>query len=186
MKRIEQPRGHFGWLVFAIGICLGCNVQPSESKVDAERVRTTRASLLLADEPEQAIGVTELREQLQQAAAPVETTVVGRIATKQPSGVRKQDGFPWDEGHAAFVLSDAASDEHAHEHADGEECPFCAKTAAESRVLVQFVGSNGDPLDIDARELFELKGDEIVVVRGSVKDAAGFITLNAQGIYIRR
>ena len=52
---------------------------------------------------------------------------------------------------------------------------------------MQFADEKGKPLAVDARDLFELKEKETVVVKGKAKAAAnGMITVDATGLYVRR
>jgi hypothetical protein len=91
-----------------------------------------------------------------------------------------------------FFLADPEAvtelEEHAHHHAPGEECAFCAAHAPQALVaVVQFKGKNGKPLRVDARELFELKEKETVVVKGTARIApGGMMTVDATGLYARR
>jgi hypothetical protein len=102
--------------------------------------------------------------------------------------------FPFAKGKAVFFLADpeavAEMEEHEHKHAPGEECAFCAAHAAESAHLiavVQFADENGKPLNIDVRDLFDLKVKETVVVKGKAKVApGGMLTVDATGLYVRR
>ena len=53
--------------------------------------------------------------------------------------------------------------------------------------VVQFKGRNGKPLRVDARQLFELKEKETVVVKGTARIApGGMMTVDATGLYARR
>ncbi len=105
------------------------------------------------------------------------------------------------------AVAEASAEEHAsedHEHAEGDDdhaeatpkksahkddcpCPFCANgKTAPPQAIVQFLGENGEPISIDARELFDLKGDEIVVVEGSARMLVGMLMVDAKKIYVRR
>jgi hypothetical protein len=102
--------------------------------------------------------------------------------------------FPFAKGHAMFFLADpeavAELEEHGHQHAPGEECAFCAAHAADATALiaaVQFSDENGKAYAVDARELFEIKEGETVVVRGKAKgQSGGILTVDATGLYVRR
>jgi hypothetical protein len=102
--------------------------------------------------------------------------------------------FPFAKGKAMFFLADpeavAELEEHGHQHAPGEECSFCAAHAAEASALVAGVivaDESGKLLPVDARELFDLKDKDVVVVRGKAHaDAHGTITVAADGVYVRR
>jgi hypothetical protein len=102
--------------------------------------------------------------------------------------------FPFATDQAMFFLADpeavAELEEHGHKHAPGEECAFCAAHAADAAMLiaaVQFSDENGKVLPVDARELFDLKEGETVVVRGLAKaSSGGILSVDANGLYVRR
>ncbi len=96
------------------------------------------------------------------------------------------------ESEADHAGHDHAAHEHAeHDHSahgdDHHDCPFCNKAkAAAAQAIVQFVGEDGEPLPIDARELFDLDGDELVVVTGKARLTVGMLMVTAEKIYVRR
>ena len=98
------------------------------------------------------------------------------------------DAETWHKGHAEFTMLDPSFVEEAteHEHADGGECKFCASDKANAQAIVQFVGEDGKTLAIDARELFGLKGEEIVVVRGNAKVTPIGMVITADGLHVRQ
>jgi hypothetical protein len=154
---------------------------------------------------EQAEGTTDASESSQTQASDVETTdaalpetvvVVGRIGGIPNPWKQAQPHYPWTAGQAQFFMADAAAaaevEEHAHAHDDpNHDCPFCA-AAADSDVVavVRFKDKAGKVIAIDAKQLFDLKGDETVVVRGKpqiVGDAKdGLLVVEADGLYVRR
>jgi hypothetical protein len=102
-----------------------------------------------------------------------------------------QDGA---ESHASEASDEAdvtehlEHDHHAHAGDDHHDCPFCkqAQQAAAAQAIVQFVGDDGEPLPIDARQLFDLQGDELVVVKGKARLTVGMLMVQGEQIYIRR
>ena len=100
---------------------------------------------------------------------------------------------PWEKGRAAFMIADPSTasveDEDAHVCTD-ESCPFCAKNKtpeSEMLALVRFVDERGQVIAVDARELFGLRADDLVVVRGRARvDELGYLVVVADGLYIRR
>ena len=116
---------------------------------------------------------------------------VGGVANPSP---QSHPEFPFARRQALFFLADpeaaAEYEEHAHQHAPGEECAFCSAHAGEAAHLVavvQFNDKAGKPLPVDARELFDLKEKETVVVRGKAKmTPTGMLTVEADGLYVRR
>jgi hypothetical protein len=113
--------------------------------------------------------------------------VVGKISKEAGKGGAEASDFPWEQGEAAFVMVDPAAEggEAEHVHKDGEECPFCAKKAIEAQCIVQFADA-GSTIKADARELFDLKIDDIVIIRGDAALQGGVLMIDADGIYVRR
>jgi hypothetical protein len=124
----------------------------------------------------------------------LDVVLVGSVGGVPNPSDQSTPDFPFAKGQAIFFLVDpefaAEAEEHAHTHAEGEECAFCAAHAADSAhaiAVVQFADEKGKPLAVDARDLFELKEKETVVVKGRAKAAAnGMITVDATGLYVRR
>lgn len=161
--------GQMGWLLPLALLAAGCG---THADIDAARAR-----YLLAEEPNDARGILELRE----AAATGEVVVVGRVG-----GVSQ----PWSKGQAAFIITDpTAGGDDAHVCTD-DGCPFCAKkkqAETDAIAVVQFVDARGQVLPLDARQLFDLQVEQTIVVRGEAKvDSLGSLILSANGLYIRR
>ena len=122
--------------------------------------------------------------------------VVGRIGGIPNPWKQARPDYPWLAGQAEFVIADASAaaevEEHGHAHDDPEhDCPFCA-AAADSDVVavIRFKDKSGAVIPIGAKALFDLKGDETVVVRGKPEilgDAQdGVLLVEADGLYVRR
>ena len=124
----------------------------------------------------------------------LDVILVGSVGGVPNPSAEATPDFPFAKGKAIFFLVDpevaAEAEEHAHTHAEGEECAFCAAHAADSAhaiAVVQFADEKGNALPVDARELFELKEKETVVVKGKAKaNGNGMITVDATGLYVRR
>jgi hypothetical protein len=221
--------------------CLGCNQQAA---VDPAVVQQYRSRLVMADEPDGAQTVVEVRsamygveesaeahdhdhegetpeEHAAHAAAegeehahdehehdhehehaategqqPVvdklEVVLVGSVGGVPNPSEQTHPEFPFAKNQAVFFLADpeavAEMEEHEHQHAPGEECSFCAAHAADSASLIAVVqfAENGKPIPVDARQLFDLKEKETVVVKGVAKVTGGILTVDADGLYVRR
>jgi hypothetical protein len=113
--------------------------------------------------------------------------VVGKISRETAEGGASASDFPWEKGEAAFVMVDPAAEggEAEHQHAAGEECPFCVQDKIAAQAVVQF-SADGRTIKIDARDLFDLKVDDIVVVRGDAAVTSGVLIIDADGIFVRR
>lgn len=123
----------------------------------------------------------------------MDVVLVGSVGGVPNPSEQSSPEFPFAKGQAIFFLVDpevaAEAEAHAHTHAPGEECAFCAAhagDAAHAIAVVQF-SDKGKALPVDTRDLFELKEKETVVVKGKAKATSnGMITVDADGLYIRR
>ena len=151
-------------------VTVGCGVSDPETL-------SLRQQYLLEAEPDGATGVLDLRENLDE---PVDVVVVGQIG-----GVVD----PWSPGLASFVIVDPIAAIDGDGHSESCECPFCREStdATEGLALVQFQDANGEVLPHDARKLFGLDKDHMVVVQGRAEMTdLGHVVVAARGLYIRR
>ena len=124
----------------------------------------------------------------------IEVLLVGQIGGLPNPWKAAQPDFPFEKNQAKFFLADpgavAGAEASGHSHAPGEECPICAAHAKDSTELlavVQFLDKKGHVLPIDARELFDVKTKDTVVISGKARvTAGGILVVDATGIYIRR
>ena len=85
-------------------------------------------------------------------------------------------------GRAAFAVVDPSI-----ELCDGAVCSCCKDKVCDASALVKVVDEDGHVLKTDARELLNVKQNELVVVSGKAKrDDAGNLTILASGVYVRR
>jgi len=86
-----------------------------------------------------------------------------------------------------FVLVDTRiTPECEDEHCDAN-CPDCAKEMMAASTMVKFVDLQGKVLPVDAQSLLGIKDSETVVVRGVAhRDQAGNVSVEADGLYIKR
>lgn len=120
-----------------------------------------------------------------------EIVIVGKIGGAAGADKTLSD-FPWEKGRATFIISDPSfepahsheqEDEHSHED---QECHFCQAKAVDSQAWVRFMDDDNKPIAVDARELFDVKEGDIVVVKGHAKLSAGILVVDAKGMYVRR
>ena len=129
-----------------------------------------------------------------EATEPQEVVMVGHIGGLANPWANTQPEFPFSKTKAIFYLADpqaiVANAESGHAHAPGEECAFCAANAedqADMLAVVQFVDKNGNVLPVDVRQLFKVKENDMVVVRGKAHVTAGrILVINAEGLYVRQ
>lgn len=156
----------------------GSSSQPSET-ARAMATIIDGSKFLLADEPDDALGVIEARESAENGAPIV---VVGRIGGA---------ANPWVDGRAAFTLIDAsmAVVAEGQESGDGEVCTgdCCAVERAGCTTLVKVVDAGGKLIAADSRQLLGVAENDTVVVRGKAnKDETGNFVVLAEGVYVRR
>ncbi|MEE2706708.1 MAG: hypothetical protein VX988_06630 [Planctomycetota bacterium] len=183
MPRCYHRRALLFGLAASFGLA-GCR-QGASPKMNDQALAELRSRYILSAEPEGVEGVLDVQEGYEK---PREVVMVGRIG-----GIKN----PWTAGKAAFVMADpvvmadaaaAEADEHECEDAG---CKFCQSKKLdkmnEGLAVVRFVDERGDLVNIDARQLFEVKEQETVVVCGRAEvDGLGCLVVLADGLYVRR
>ena len=159
---------------FQVGVCSFAVA----ASIDIDKTRTT---LLLEQEPKGALTPTAAKAAI--AKGPKELVIAGRIAANG------MDHFV--KGKASFAMLQLPDDHGSQPGHNPDDCPFCKKKLAKApMVAVQFVGVDENELPIDARELFGVENNAVVVIRGTAsfnpKLALPIIQLKANGIYIRK
>jgi len=196
--------------VFLLAIVVGCEKPQSlPAGMTAEQMADYRSKLLMTAEPADAKTVIEVREALQPAESPegeeeaeqpttdspaTEVTVVGTIGgMPNPFGSDNMPAFPWMEGQAVFSLVDpttvAEFEGEEHQHAEGEECMFCAGKArdlVDTVALVTFVDERGQPIPVRSDTLLYLKQGQEVVVTGTGSVELGTLRIVADGVFVRQ
>jgi hypothetical protein len=180
MKMLQKLRVDTGAIVvvvfvaFQVGVCS----LAVAASIDVDKTRTT---LLLKKEPAGALTPTAAKAAI--AKGPKEVVIAGRIAANG------MDPFVKDK--ASFAMLQLPDDHGSQPGHNPDDCPFCKKKLAKApMVAVQFVGVDKNELPIDARELFGVENNAVVVIRGTAsfnpKLALPIIQLKANGIYIRK
>ena len=156
-------------------VAFGC----AKSGDDAASQSAAAASgpYVLASLPAGAQGVAEVR---QSAKDGDKVVVTGRVGG---------DAEPFIDGAAAFTIIDPA----LQPCSAAEGCPtpwdYCCdadKTAA-NKAMVKVVDQQGRTVATDARKLLNVEPLSQVVVRGQAqRDAAGNLTVLADGVYVSR
>ena len=133
----------------------------------------------VAGEPPTAAPVADLPAAAAPLVAGDEVWVVGRIFAG--------DFEPWENGQASFLISELPEQGHGAEH-DADNCPFCKRKAAQApKAMVRFSDDAGRTLAIDARKLFDLKTQDVVVVRGTATVAElNTLIIDATSLHVRR
>lgn len=164
-------------IILGLTAAFGCQHQQDTNPAEARRTWDV-SKYLLASEPTGALGVMDVRET---AADGDDVVVVGRIGGCQN---------PWVDGRAAFSLVDCSVmvtfDETACPCTE-EDCACTVENMLDARALVKIVDEEGKLITADARDLFQLEGDDVVVLCGRTqRDESGNLTVHASRIYVRR
>ena len=158
----------------------GCgSSSPSEQAISVTPVAVDGSKFILAEEPEDAIGVIDARESAEDGAPIV---VVGRIGGA---------ANPWIDGRAAFTMIDASKAlvSEGEDDEEGELCTgdCCATERAGCTTLVKVVDADGKLVAADSRQLLGVAENDMIVVRGKAqKDESGNFVVLAEGVYVRR
>jgi hypothetical protein len=166
-----------GGFAVVLALIAGCSNDSSEPAA-ASRPSAEGAKYILASEPAGAQGVIEVRAKSRDQEPVV---VVGRIGGA---------ANPWVEELAAFDIVDPKL--QACSDIPGDSCPkpwdYCCvlDELPAAKATVKIVDAGGETVAVDARQLLGLKELQTVVVRGTAqRDAAGNLTVLADGIYVR-
>ena len=186
-------------LIVIVTLLWGCRSETTDSRaqVSEEYITNVRTKFVVAEEPDGAITIMTLRDQLTPPEAvegepegdpvpeSVETVVVGKICASKPN--TDNPDFPWQAGKAAFMMIDPGfvPGEHVHEHAEGEECPFCQKQEEDAQALVQLTDESGEVISVDARDLLQAEEEQLVVVKGTASVLAGMLMIDAESVHVR-
>ena len=167
--------------LLSLPVAVGCGAagESSVKAAHAAPVSIDGSKFLLDEEPEDAVGVIEAREE---AADGQSIVLVGRIGGSTN---------PWIEGRAAFMLLDASMNVVAEgeDSEEGEICTgdCCATERLNCTTLVKVVDAEGKLVAVDSRELLGLKESDMVVIAGKAKkDDSGNFVMLASGVYVRR
>ena len=171
-------------LALTLLLFVGCSESATtESAPEASGTAATTSvdgSMFIADaEPAAAVDVITTRVDSKDGD---DVVVVGRIGG---------DVNPWVDGMAVFRLVDESL--RPCNEMPGDKCPvpwdYCCETdkLPTGMVLVKFNGEDGRPLAAGAKELFNVKELDTVVIEGKVKkDEAGNVTVLASRMFVRK
>jgi hypothetical protein len=167
--------------VLVASVVVGCsnNAPAPQNSKKAATPSADGAKFLLASEPSGAKSVIDARKD---GKNDDEIVIVGRIGGSES---------PWIDRRAAFSIVDNSL--KACTDIPGDTCKtpwdYCCQTdqLPTSTALVKVVDDSGKVVDVDARELLNVKELQTVVVRGKAqRDAEGNLTVLASGIYVKK
>ncbi|TWT73706.1 hypothetical protein Pla123a_35990 [Posidoniimonas polymericola] len=178
-----------GACLLALG--LGCTPVEPAAQIDVD---AARQELVLTEEPADPQTALDLSER-EGGFDEGDVVLVGQVGGMPNPWGDAESEFPWRAGEASFFIVDPSTvaEFSGHEHdatEDHSDCVFCQKRAADSVhsvAAVTFNGPDGKPLPVDARKLFQIDADDIVVVKGFAKRIGGdLLVVDAKGLYVRR
>ena len=160
-----------GIVVIAAASLLGCSDRTETAGTGGEHI--TGAAYLLSERPAETVGVEKARENISDGE---EVAVEGRIG-----GSAK----PFVDGLAAFTIVDP----NLKWCSSDERCPtpwdYCCADKSGKMAMVKVVGTDGQPVSEDARELLGVKELSSVVASGKAKrDDQGNLTVLAERVHV--
>ncbi|MCP4172379.1 MAG: hypothetical protein GY758_16575 [Fuerstiella sp.] len=166
-------RGTLFIALFCLAVVVGCG-----ETGDGETL-ALRQKLILSTAPTNETSISKIRKLLMGPKSADETEVVlrGRIwAGEIP---------PWEEGKAAFVLTDATGHDGDDDH-DPHACPFCSRDIDDYIAAIRFRNDDGAVAAIDSRELFDVKEKQMVIIKGRGSMNGDRLRVDATNIFIAR
>jgi len=93
---------------------------------------------------------------------------------------------PFVNGAAKFFVTDATGHDGNESH-DPHECPFCRRDVKSMMALIEFHDESGKLIPMDARELFDVKDFELLVIEGTGEfDTEDVMVMTASAMSIVR
>lgn len=122
--------------------------------------RSVRDRMLSQSAPSGERPIPEIRKGLKAEDAASEKRFVVRVR------INAGEFPPFAEGIAAFMVTDATGHDGDEEH-NPYECPFCKKDIKNVIARIEIRDESGKIVETDARNLFQLKEFDLLVVEGS-------------------
>lgn len=152
----------------------GCG-ETVDPEVVAIRDRFSRVSMETKETP-----VSEIRASLKSGEMKPGTTFKVRVR------VNAGEFPPFVNGAAKFFVTDATGHDGDESH-DPHECPFCRRDVKSMMALVEFHDEAGKLIPMDARELFNIKDFELLVIEGTGEfDSEDVMVMTASAMSIVR
>jgi hypothetical protein len=168
-------------LLVSLAIVVGCSSKKGEQSAgaDAATIKAIGATYLVDQEPAEPKDVGDVVENV---ADKESVTVLGRIGGSEE---------PFVPDIAAFTIVDRKL--KPCNEIEGDTCPkpwdYCCESDAlpKNSMTVKFVDDKGKVVPIDAKELFNVKELQTVVVSGELqKTQDGSSALIAKKMYVRK
>ena len=164
-------------LLLAIASCL---ITASCGEVTSPRVLALRSQFVAATAPENERPVPDIRTDLKSGKLKADTKFVVRAR------INAGDFPPFAEGKATFIVTDATGHDGDESH-DPHACPFCKRDIKSVIARVEFDDEASRMIDIDARELFNVKEFDLLVIEGTGRfDADDMLVIDAKKLFVIR
>lgn len=144
----------FSAVLFATAILAGCG-----ESIDPQ-VLSLRQELLVKEAPANERPVADIRKDLKSGELKPDSRFVVRAR------INAGDFPPFADGMAAFVITDATGHDGDESH-NPHECPFCKRDIQNVIARVEFTDKGGKLIQTDARQLFDVKEFDLLVIEGS-------------------
>ena len=114
----------------------------------------------------------------------------GKISPDAAFSVRVRinagDVPPFAEGKAAFIVTDATGHDGDESH-NPHDCPFCKRDIKSVIARVEWNDNEGKLIDVDSRELFDVKEFDLLVIEGTGQFAEDdTLIINASKAFVTR
>ncbi len=189
-----MTRHLFAIRILFLLVVAGC-ASPAVTGLPKEEVARYRQQFLLSAMPEEeAQTVVEYRDAIPLSASVAsdqEVTLTGVVGGMPNPFGDEQPDFPWRAGEAVFFLVDptTAAQFDDHQHAEGEECSFCAgkaRSLVNTVAMVVLQDASGAPIPLRADQLLGLKEGQTVTIRGKASLVGELLIVDAKQIGIAR
>ncbi len=148
-------------------------------KTDPELVAIRNRFLNLSTETKET-PVSEIRASLKSGEMKPGTPFKVRVR------INAGEFPPFVNGAAKFFVTDATGHDGDESH-DPHECPFCRRDVKSMMALVEFHDESGKLISTDARELFDVKDFELLVIEGTGEfDTEDVMVMTASAMSIVR
>ncbi len=149
------------------------------ASVSAE-ILAHRSRFLANAPPDGAAAISAIRSKLKQGELTADDRIVVRCR------INAGEMPPWETGAASFVVTDATGHDGDKEH-NPHTCPFCSRDIINSIARVQFRDPQGVVIATDARELFDLRENQLVVLSGTGHfDDTDHLVIVADQMFVKR
>ena len=147
--------------------------------VSAE-IQALRSRFLATAPPDGAAAISAIRAKRKKGELTADDRIVVRCR------INAGDMPPWETGAASFVVTDATGHNGDKEH-NPHTCPFCSRDIINSIARVQFHDPQGVVIATDARELFDLRENQLVVLSGTGQfDDTDHLVIVADQMFVKR